>query len=188
MNKTYFEGQRYQGNDVTALEMGEYDDCSFSNCVFSNADLSGRIFTDCRFENCDLSNAVLKGTAFRNVRFAQSKLLGLRFDECNGFSLSFDFSGCLLNFSSFYKLKLPKTRFLDCKLVEVDFVESDLGLAVFKDCDLAGAVFENTKLEGADFRSAVNFSIDPTTNRLKKAKFSTQNIAGLLDKFQIIVE
>ena len=35
---------------------------------------------------------------------------------------------------------------------------------------------------------AFNFSINPEINNLKKARFSTQNIVGLLDKYKIIVE
>jgi hypothetical protein len=42
--------------------------------------------------------------------------------------------------------------------------------------------------QGADLRTAVNFSIDPATNRIAKAKFSTHNIAGLLHTYNIIIE
>jgi len=37
-------------------------------------------------------------------------MLGLRFDMCNAFGLSFSFEGCQLNHSSFYKTQL-KRRF-----------------------------------------------------------------------------
>jgi len=49
-------------------------------------------------------------------------------------------------------------------------------------------VFDNSILEAADFRNAYNFSIDPQTNRVKKAKFSFNNIAGLLDTFLVSIE
>jgi hypothetical protein len=33
-----------------------------------------------------------------------------------------------------------------------------------------------------------NYSIDPDLNKIKKARFSTQGIAGLLDKYDIEIE
>ena len=93
-----------------------------------------------------------------------------------------------MNFSSFYKLKIKKTIFKACKLLEVEFTETDLSQAVFHNCDLSRAKFENTVLEGADFRTAHNFSIDPEMNRIKKARFSTAGIEGLLDKYGIVIE
>jgi uncharacterized protein YjbI with pentapeptide repeats len=190
MNKHYTEGETYNGQHFTenGLAKGEYENCTFSNCVFSNGNLSEITFSECTFEHCDLSMAKLAGTAFKDVKFKNCKLLGLRFDDCNTFSLALSFENCTLNFSSFFKLKLKHTHFESCKLEEADFVETDLTGSVFKNCDLLNAVFEKTILDLADLRSAYNFSIDPEINRLNKTKFSTQNIAGLLRKYKIIVE
>ena len=189
MRKELIVDKTYKGENYAekALQIAEYENCTFSNCIFSNTDLSDIIFSECVFEDCDMSMATLKGTAFREVTFKSCKMLGLHFDDCNPFLLSFNFEGCTLNFSSFFKLKLKNIQFKDCKLEDVDFVETDLTNAVFKDCDLNKAVFDNTKLEGADFRTAFSFSIDPEINRIKKAKFSTQNIAGLLLKYNITI-
>ena len=114
--------------------------------------------------------------------------MGLHFDDCNGFLMSFNFDNCLLNYASFYQLKLKNTRFNQCKLEDVSFEKTDLTNAVFNHCELNKAVFDNTQLEGADFRTAFNFSINPEINNVKKARFSNQNIAGLLDKYKIIIE
>jgi fluoroquinolone resistance protein len=76
---------------------------------------------------------------------------------------------------------------VNCKLHEVEFIEADLTNARFEGCDLSRATFENTILSGTDFRSAFNFSIDPEINKMKKAKFSTAGLAGLLDKYEIAV-
>ena len=187
MDKEYMEDRQFQGEDFSErrLEKGEYDHCRFSGCNFYNANLSGILFSECVFEDCDLSMAKLNDSAFRDVKFKNSKMLGLRFDDCNGFSFSVVFESCILNFSSFYRLKLKNTPFRDCKLLETEFVEADLTNAVFDECDLSGALFEKTTLEGADFRTAYHFSIDPELNRIAKAKFSSQNIAGLLHKYNI---
>ena len=60
--------------------------------------------------------------------------------------------------------------------------------AVFDGCDLADAVFERTVLEKADLRGAINYSIDPAVNRVKKARFSLEGVRGLLGKYDILIE
>lgn len=172
----------------TPLEPGDYENCSFVSCNFANFDLTGFEFVDCRFEECDFSMAIITGTAFKGVHFENCKLLGLSFDRCNEFLLSMTFSGCQLTLASFQKLKLKNTSFASCNLREVDFTQSDLTGSTLAECDLAAAIFENTNLEKADLRSAFNFSIDPSNNRIRKAKFSRESLSGLLDKFGIIVE
>jgi uncharacterized protein YjbI with pentapeptide repeats len=69
----------------------------------------------------------------------------------------------------------------------VDFTESDFSEAIFDDCDLAGALFDQTNLSKADFRSAFNFIIHPSINQIKKAKFSQNGLAGLLQGFDISI-
>jgi uncharacterized protein YjbI with pentapeptide repeats len=85
-------------------------------------------------------------------------------------------------------LKLKNTRFTDCQLKEVEFIEADLTQAVFENCDLIHATFERTILNGADLRTAFNFSIHPEINQLKKTKFSSAGLAGLLDRYDIEIE
>lgn len=112
-------------------------------------------------------------------------MLGLQFDECNGFGLSFSFEACALNHCSFYKTNIPKTVFSGCQLKEVDFTQADLTQASFDDSDLSRTTFNKTDLTKAKFQTAINFSIDPTLNNIKKAKFSLTNIQGLVDCFGI---
>lgn len=190
MNKIYLEDQHFQGMDFAseALKASEFESCQFTNCSFLNVDLSGLTFSECLFQDCDLSMAVLRGTAFREVKFKNCKLLGLRFDDCNPFSLALTFEGCSLQFASFFRVKIPKTIFKDCKLEAVEFIEADLSYAVFNQCDLNGAIFEHTLLEGANLQTAYNFALDPEINRIQKAHFSTHNIAGLLQKFKILID
>ena len=115
-------------------------------------------------------------------------MLGLHFNNCNEFGLSFSFDNCSLNHASFYKNKIKKTIFKNSQLQEVDFTESDLTSSVFDNCDLARATFDNTTIEKADFRTSYNYSIDPEINRIKKAKFFLTGIAGLLDKYDIEID
>jgi fluoroquinolone resistance protein len=79
---------------------------------------------------------------------------------------------------------------LHCELLGLHLDDCDNFLLAFnfKNCDLKRAVFENTNLESADLRTSFNFTIDPENNCIGKAKFSTQNTAGLLDRYNIIIE
>ncbi len=185
----YLNNQLFSDLDFTQnlLEKAEYFDCRFSGCNFSHCDLSGFIFENCSFENCDLSMAMLNNTAMREANFKNCKLLGLRFENCNKFSLAFGFDSCSLQYASFFQVKAPNTVFKHCKLSETDFAEADFSGAVFEACDLELAIFEGTKLTSADFSSAYNFSIDPDQNSLEKAKFSAQNLGGLLQKYKIVI-
>lgn len=189
MKQLVFEDQNFEGIDFTAqpLDKGEYESCIFSNCIFSGQDLAHFVFIECEFIHCDLSTVNLKNTAFRDIQFKHCKLLGLHFDDCNDFLFEANFESCILNLSSFYGRKLKKTRFEQCSLREVDFGNADLSEAIFPKCDFLGATFDYTNLEKADFRTAINYSIDPETNPIKKAKFSLDGLVGLLHKYDIKV-
>ncbi len=189
MGEVFFE-EEFRGIDFKAKKQfgEEYEHCVFVNCSFATTDCSEITFIDCEFDSCDFSGAKMLNTSFQNAQFKACKLLGLHFEDCNSFLLSMNFEGCQINFSSFYKLSLKQTKFKDCFLEEVDFSESDLTNSIFNTCDLSRAIFENTILEKADFRTSFNFTIDPENNRIKKAKFSVQSLAGLLHNYDIEVE
>lgn len=165
----------------------EYHDCRFEGLDLKVFPMAGKAFSECTFLQCDLSLADLNGTSLKGVQFVECKLVGARFDRCHAFLLSFQFDGCNLDLSSFHGLRLKGTQFTKCRLREADLSMADLSNSSFVDCDLERAVFDSTALEGADLRTAVNYSIDPSTNRVRKARFSREGLAGLLDRTGIIV-
>ena len=116
MSNIFIDDKDYKGIDFSldGFTKGNYENCGFINCNFSGTDLSDLSFDECKFENCNFSNVKISNTAFKNVKFKNCKLLGLNFDECNRFLLSFSFVSCQLNLSSFYKLPLKKTSFINC--------------------------------------------------------------------------
>lgn len=190
MSLNYVEDRVYKGENFSEnrLPRGEYENSTFINCLFANGDLSGIEFSQCLFESSDLSMVNISQSAFREVRFRSCKLLGVQFNYCNKFLLSVRFENCTMDFASFYQVPLKKGIFEDCKLEEVDFTESNLAEARFHNCNFFRAQFNNTILEAADFRTSYNFSIHPERNKIKKAKFSSQNIIGLLDVYNIKIE
>ena len=190
MSNIYFEEQIFEKTDFSekALTVGEYEVCTFINCNFSDSDLSQIGFVDCEFNGCNLSMVKVVKTIFNNVKFKECKMLGVNFENSNEFLFSFDFENCILDFSSFYKRSLKNSKFKNCSLQEADFTESDLSNISFDNCDMTRTKFENTLLEKTDLSTSYNFSIDPEKNRIKKAKFSLTGIAGLLDKYDIVIQ
>ncbi len=190
MEKAFIENKIFDKVDFTQqpLSKGDYEKCRFVNCNFSNANLSNCNFSECEFAFCNLSLAQVGKTAFRDIHFKDCKLLGLRFDTSNPFLFSVQFENCILNLSSFYKLAIKKTTFKNCTLHEVDFSEGDLTASVFENCDLLRATFDGTILDKVDFRTSYNYTLDPETNKIKKAKFSKEGIVGLLYKYDIEIE
>ena len=190
MSQAFTQDQIFDKLDFTQepLAKGEYENCIFTNCNFEETNLNDIKFMNCDFRDCNWSLAQLNGTVLREVKFRDCKMLGLQFETCNDFGLSFSFENCQLNHSTFFQMNIKKTIFRNCQLREIDFSESNLTNVVFDNCDLAQAIFINTVLDKADFRTAYNYSIDPESNRLKKAKFSILGISGLLDKYDLVIE
>jgi fluoroquinolone resistance protein len=190
MPSAYFEDQLFESIDFSLepLGLGEYEGCNFVNCNFSNTDLSEMQFIDCQFKSCNLSMVKTIKTTLNGTIFQECKILGVSFENCQESLFQVKFEKCILNFSSFFKRNLKKIAFRYCTMQETDFTNADLTSAIFDHCDLTNAKFEQTILEKADLRSAFNYSINPEINRIKKAKFSLQGIAGLLDKYDIVIE
>ena len=187
---TYQYDQAYEHFHASdkPFETGEYEACVFSYIDFGGANLTDFNFSGCVFEHCNLSGVRLDGAILRDCQFHHCKMLGLRFETCNTLIFSVSFADCLLDHSSFYQLKLKKMPLQRCSLKEVDFTEADLSGCTFNQCDFLSATFYQTILEKSDFRNSFNYSLDPELNRIKKARFSTSGISGLLDKYDIQIE
>ncbi|PHS10984.1 MAG: hypothetical protein COA88_01490 [Kordia sp.] len=185
IENTNFEKENYS---QIALAKGEYDNCTFLNCVFSDSDLSNVSFTECKFQDCDLSNVNLKHTVLNDVHFLNCKLLGLQFNDCSDFLFSVSFNKCNLNLATFYQVKAKGTKFDTCILQKVDFTEADVTNSLFNNCDFKSAIFERTIVEKSDFRTSYNYAMDPENNKIKKAKFSMPEVLGLLSKYNIEVK
>jgi uncharacterized protein YjbI with pentapeptide repeats len=187
---SFFCDNEYKGinGKSESLQVGDYEDCTFADCDFSDCDFSDFRFDECRFINCNLSMIKLINTSFRDAVFQNCKMMGLRFEDCNSFGLSFSFSDCMLDHSTFYAKTIKSTKFINCHMHEIDFSETDLTSSLFQNSDLLNAAFENSNLEKADFTSAYNYSLDPDRNTLKKTRFSKDGLHGLLNRFDIIID
>lgn len=189
-NMPYFDDQLFEKLDYTSLPLaaGNYENCRFSHCNFAESDLARINFTDCEFDECNLSMVNLVEAQLYGVSFRHCKMLGVKFEYCNPNLFSVTFSDCMLDHSTFFRMKMKKTLFRNCRLHEVDFTETILHEAFFDDCDLLGATFSYTQLQKANLSTAFNFSIDPDANQLKKTIFSRDNLTGLLGKYDLVIK
>jgi uncharacterized protein YjbI with pentapeptide repeats len=173
---------------TTPFIAGEYEGCCFVGCDLSEANLGDTKFLECEFRDCNMSMAKLSGTVLCDVRFSGCKMLGVQFGYCNGLAFSPQFDNCILDHSSFFERKMTSCTLRGNSFRETDFTDADFSGTLFDNCDLDRAIFDNTNLECADFRTSRNFSIDPTTNRIKKAKFTLTALPGLLRKYKLIID
>lgn len=176
---------------ITVLPTGSrdtlFDDCTFKNCDLTAASFYGCNFVKCTFENCNLSMVKFAHLGLDSILFVDCKMVGVDFSNTKDFLFSVDFTNCILDYAAFMKKKNRKAKFVNCSLKGTDFSEADLTDAKFENCDLSAAVFMRSTLNGANFVSSFNFTIDPEKNALRKAKFSTTGLAGLLENYGIIV-
>ena len=166
------------------LERVEFCGCRFTNCVFERTVFSGCAFEDCEFESCDLTLASIVGSSFSSVVFRDSKLHGIAWHQA-GFSFDASFLDSQLDYSSFFGMKLNKTRFTGSRLTEVTFVDAVAREADFSRCELKGTVFLQTDLIRAKFTGARNYAIDVRENQVKGATFDLPEAVSLLSYFGI---
>ena len=172
---------------TNSIERGEYVECEFKDCDLNGMNLSYYSFIECEFINCNLSNIKFEHTSLKDVLFKSCKLMGIHFELVNPFLLKLKFEESNLNYSSFFRLKIPKTKFNKSSIQEVDFTEANLKESVFNECDLTLSKFEDSNLEKVDFYTSIGYSFNPSKNNIKKARFSKNEVAGLLSDFDIII-
>jgi uncharacterized protein YjbI with pentapeptide repeats len=114
--------------------------------------------------------------------------MGMNFSRTKDFGFAAHFKSCNLSYVSFDKKKLYKSSFSSSNLHGVNFTQADLSKCTLHNCQLLEAVFMHTDLSGVDFTSNIHFLIDPNLNKIKKAKFSSQSLSGLLYLYDIIIE
>ncbi|MHC1782285.1 MAG: pentapeptide repeat-containing protein [Anaerolineaceae bacterium] len=169
-----------------------FQGCTFSKCSFNETIFQSCVFHDCTFKACDLSLAKLPGCSFKAVKFENCQLIGLDWTETAwaGGRVIFkaaDFTGCVLNYSTFMGLDLKGAALRKCIAREVSFEEADLTKADCRGTDFSGSRFNHTNLTEADFTRALSYAISPADNTLKKTRFSLPEAMSLLHALDIVL-
>ncbi len=139
---------------------------------------------DCIFEDCMLNAVDLMDTNLQ-ASFINCKIQGINFFTAKRTFLSLKFERCLIRYSSFAELTLTATSFENCTLEHVDFADAKLISAKFNGATFTECVFKNSDLSKADFRDSRGYQIDPTLNKLTKARFDLPEAISLLASFNI---
>jgi uncharacterized protein YjbI with pentapeptide repeats len=173
---------------VDGINYKEFECCKFTDCDFSNCAFQTVTFIDCVFENCNFSGAKINFVAFRTATFNNCKIEDVNFAMCDKLIFEIAFNDCVLDFSKFYALKIKGTNFKNCRLIAVDFMATDLTGVIFDNCDLYRSEFDQAIANKTNFKTSINYTIDPTKTKLKKAVFSLENVKGLLFKHDILAQ
>ncbi len=165
----------------------------FNNILFVGFDLANTNFEqyefcNCKFISCNLSMCKLENALLDDVVFISCKLMGIDFSRCSRYIFTVTFIESVLSYTFFERNRMSKTHFDGCVIHEATFSDADLSSSIFSNCDLYRTQFSGCKLYNSDFRTSVNYSINPSINQLKRARFSYDQISGLLDCHDIIIE
>lgn len=162
----------------------ELEDESFMGLDLNGMDLRRGKIVDCQFEDCSLNAINITDTNLQ-ASFVRCKIQGINFFTAKRTFLTLRFERCLIRYSSFAELTLNSTTFEDCTFEHVDFADAKLIGATFCGSSFTGCVFKNTDLTKADLRNPRGYEIDPTMNKLTKARFYLPEAISLLSAFNI---
>jgi len=183
----YIENQVFSNIDDIDFEGRSFLECRFENIDFTEVKLSSLRFLECSFNKCNLSNSSLTNTTFRDVSFNECKLIGLNWSSCHSVS-QLEIKESILDYGVFQNMVLKNAIFSKCSIKEADFSQSQLNDSSFSDSDLMRSHFIGSNLSGCDFRGAINYVIDIESCKLKKAKFSSPEVLGLLSNLDILID
>lgn len=171
-----------------SLAYKDFERCTFTGCDFTDASFLGTAFIDCTFNDCNFKDAKINYVGFRDVHFTNCDFTNVNFAMCDSLLFAFGFTNCILDYTKFYGLKMPRTIFSSCSIIAADFMAADLTGVTFNNCNLHKSTFIDTIANKTDFSTSTNFTIDPEKNKLKKAIFSKEGLKGLLTKYDITVK
>lgn len=174
------------------IDHKEFDTCKFIRCNFSASQFEHCKFLESEFIGCNLNLIKLKYSRFSDVVFDDCKATGINWTEVAWPNIQLhtpiNFYRSQINYSVFMGLRMQEIVITECIAHEIDLREADLSSADLSLTDFMGSHFNQTILTAADLRGATNYHIDILNNRISKAKFSTPDVLGLLDSFDITIE
>lgn len=183
-DKTSFEDMSLTGEIIKSKD---FEECLFRNCSLINCVLEKCRLVNCKFEGCVLSAVNPMNSYISDVAFVRCKVIGCDWTRTAQI-MGLEFDDCQLNYSNFSMLKLRKMKMVKCECCEVDFTGTDLSEGSFNGTNFERSIFSKTNLTRASLLGAINYSIDPRNNTLKKARFSYPEVLALLYCLDITVE
>jgi fluoroquinolone resistance protein len=188
-NNNFFENKKLKALnfDNKIIKDKEFQNCNFVRCNFLECSFERCSFEECSFYNCNLSLVKLISSRFITVNFHNSKLVGINWVKA-ATPLDVNFFECIINNSNFLGLGLRNINIIKCEAKETNFADANLKNAKFTSTNLEKSRFLNTNLIQANFTDAINYSINPNQNQLKKTIFTLPEAISLLQNLDIILK
>lgn len=190
-------GERYTDVRFVGVRLsGTLEGAQFRDCVFEACDLRELRLLECAFNDsdllgCDLRLLDVQGSHFGGVTLEACHAVGVQWHRATTSAqrpLEIDAKDSILSFCSFVGLDLRKRRFEGCTMHEALFEACDLRDASLRHSDLAGALFKGCDLRGADLRTARDYAIVVSDNRVEGLHAALPEAAGLLAGMGIVLE
>ncbi|HHB1427589.1 TPA: pentapeptide repeat-containing protein [Serratia odorifera] len=160
------EGEIFTAQSAEAfhLKQGEFRQCQFIDCTFSQAVLENSLFEYCQFENCTFRTVAFNACTLRKSRFTDCRIHDGRMDETRLEQVSFDglqaaaligqgtqWQGCLfdrvqMNGAAFTDGVQEGCSYSDCDLTRVALRRITLTGCIFKGCDMRHGMMETSEL------------------------------------------
>lgn len=173
-----------------ALAGNEFDGCTFVSCDLTEASLRGAQLYDCHFERSELPLVDLTEASLRGVTFDRCRLTGVDIGVLarDPLGVEASFRGCDLSFALFRKLDLTRFSFEECIFNRAEFKSCHMPAVAFDGCDLTSCLFDECDLTRADLRTARNYFISPTRNRIKGLRASVPEALSFLAAIDVVLE
>lgn len=164
------EGEIFTCQSVNAFHLmqGEFRQCQFIDCTFSQGMLENCLFEYCQFENCTFTTVVFKTCTLRKSRFTHCRIIEGKIDETRLEQVSFDslraenlislaaqWQGCLfersqLNGATFTGGTQEGCSYSDCDLGRMTLCRTALNGCIFERCDMQhGVMAESEFIKGS---------------------------------------
>lgn len=166
--------------------LAEYYDCTFRNCDFHELMISNTRFENCEFIECNFSLAVFTNAVYDAI-FDHCHMLGCSFAGLNAFSGGLQFIGCNLNYSNYSQIRMKGMHFSECQMMEASFADAEVKNSTFAACNLERTDFDGADITQCDFATSYNYTVNPTRTKLRKARFSKDQLEGLVAHLGIVV-
>ncbi|WP_261435523.1 pentapeptide repeat-containing protein [Serratia ficaria] len=152
-----------QSVDTFHLMQGEFRQCQFIDCTFSQAMLENCLFEYCQFENCTFTTIAFNACTLRKSRFTDCRIIEGRIDETRLEQVSFDglrtealtsqgaqWQGCLfdraqMNGATFTGGMQESCSYSDCDLTRVALRHTTLTGCILKGCCMRYGIMDESE-------------------------------------------
>ena len=159
-----------------------FESCRFEGITFGEMDWRNARFENCTFLHCNLTGVRWTGARLHGVLFEECVLDKLRWNTLTTLFLSIELKHCQATFGDWSDMDLNRTGFQESNLTGCDFSGADARHVDWSGSKLTEVIFHGTDLREGDFRTALDWTIDPSENKVRDTRFSRHGLQGLVSR------